>query len=204
MNRWDEGSWGTDPQRHGRITIIVDRGKWPSQAGRLASYTSQQLFCTRYGRCSSSTDSVLRCINFGQACIFNTFGLDTRGGREDILANVEKYRIEKILFAIPSASPEIRRDILNICKETSCELKSLPGVYELANGDTVAASEMRDVNVVDLLGRDPIQVDLDEIFEYLSGKVILVTGGGGSIGSELCRQIADHNPKQLIILALSQ
>ena len=126
-------------------------------------------------------------------------GIKVVGGREDILAAVEEYHIEKILFAIPSASPDVRRDILNICKETGCELKSLPGIYELANAESTDANELRDVNVVDLLGRDPIQVDMGEIFTYISGKVILVTGGGGSIGSELCRQIAEHNPKQLII-----
>ena len=126
-------------------------------------------------------------------------GVQVVGDRDDILAKVEEYNIEKILFAIPSASPEVRRDILNICKETGCELKSLPGLYELAVGVDMGANDLRDVAVEDLLGRDPIRVDMGEIFEYLSGKVILVTGGGGSIGSELCRQIADHNPKQLII-----
>src|SRR5699024_3761350 len=89
-------------------------------------------------------------------------------------------------------------DILNICKETQCELMSLPGVYQLANGE-VSLNKMRPVAVEDLLGRDPIRVDMDEIFCYLKGKTILVTGGGGSIGSELCRQIAAHGPKRLII-----
>ena len=102
------------------------------------------------------------------------------------------------MFAIPSASTEDKRDILNICKETKCELKSLPGIYQLANGE-VSLSKMKAVNVEDLLGRDPIKVDMAEVFRQLTGKTILVTGGGGSIGSELCRQIAAHNPKQLII-----
>ncbi|MDO4314073.1 MAG: nucleoside-diphosphate sugar epimerase/dehydratase, partial [Eubacteriales bacterium] len=91
-----------------------------------------------------------------------------------------------------------KRDILNICKETRCELKSLPGVYQLANGE-VSLSKMKAVAVEDLLGREPIKVKMEEIFQYLRGKTILVTGGGGSIGSELCRQIAGHGPKQLII-----
>ncbi len=120
------------------------------------------------------------------------------GGRENILENVEKYNIDQILFAIPSAHAKEKRDILNICKETQCELRSLPGTYQLVNGD-VSLSKMKPVAVEDLLGREPIKVNMDEIFQYLKGKTILVTGGGGSIGSELCRQIASHNPKQLII-----
>ena len=120
------------------------------------------------------------------------------GGREDILLNVEKYRIEKILLAIPSATAEERRDILNICKETTCELKNLPGMYQFVTG-TVSVSQMKDIAVEDLLGREPVKVDMKEIYDFIQGKTILVTGGGGSIGSELCRQIASHEPKQLII-----
>ena len=123
------------------------------------------------------------------------------GGRDEIMASVEKYRIQQILIAIPSAKAEEKRDILNICKETGCELKILPGIYQLVNGD-VMLSKMKEVAVEDLLGREPIQVNLDEIFEHLKGKTILVTGGGGSIGSELCRQIAGHHPKQLILFEI--
>ena len=125
-------------------------------------------------------------------------GVPIVGTRDDILANVEKYDIDKIFVAIPSASVEEKRDILNICKETGCELKNLPGVYQLMSGE-VTVSQMKDVAIEDLLGRDPIKVEMDEIFKFISGKTILVTGGGGSIGSELCRQIAGHAPKQLII-----
>ena len=120
------------------------------------------------------------------------------GGREDILLNAEKYKIEKILLAIPSATAEERRDILNICKETTCELKNLPGMYQFVTG-TVSVSQMKDIAVEDLLGREPVKVDMKEIYDFIQGKTILVTGGGGSIGSELCRQIASHEPKQLII-----
>lgn len=123
------------------------------------------------------------------------------GGRDEIMASVEKYQIQQILIAIPSAKAEEKRDILNICKETGCELKILPGIYQLVNGD-VMLSKMKEVAVEDLLGREPIQVNLDEIFEHLKGKTILVTGGGGSIGSELCRQIAGHHPKQLILFEI--
>ncbi len=125
-------------------------------------------------------------------------GVPVVGGRDDIMLNVKKYKINQIFFAIPSASAEEKRDILNICKETGCELKILPGIYQLVTGE-IALSKMRKVSIEDLLGREPIKVDMNEIFQYLKGKVILVTGGGGSIGSELCRQIAGHNPKQLII-----
>ena len=125
-------------------------------------------------------------------------GVPIVGGRDSIMESVEKYKIDQILLAIPTASPKDKRDILNICKETHCELKSLPGIYQLANGE-VSLSRMKAVAVEDLLGRDPIKVNMEEIFQYIKGKTILVTGGGGSIGSELCRQIAGHEPKQLII-----
>ena len=125
-------------------------------------------------------------------------GVPIVGGRDDILLNVEKYRIEKIFLTIPSASVEQTRDLLDICKETGCELKKLPSIYELVTSD-VTAKSMKDVAVEDLLGRDTVKVNMDEIFSFIAGKVIMVTGGGGSIGSELCRQIAQHKPQQLIV-----
>ncbi len=125
-------------------------------------------------------------------------GIPVVGDRNDILTSVDKYHIDKIYIAIPSASAEDKREILNICKETGCELKNLPGIYQLVNGE-ITVQAMKDVAIEDLLGREQIKVDMTEIFDYLSGKTILVTGGGGSIGSELCRQIANHSPKQLII-----
>ena len=126
-------------------------------------------------------------------------GVPVVGGREDILVNVEKYHVNKIFFAIPSATAEERRDILNICSETDCELKQLPGIYQFVLGE-VSVSAMKAVSVEDLLGRAPIQTDMQEVFQFIHGKTVLVTGGGGSIGSELCRQIAAHGPRQLIIL----
>ncbi len=125
-------------------------------------------------------------------------GVPIVGGRDDILSCCEKYHIDKIFVAIPSASVEVKRDILNICKESGCELKNMPGMYQFISGE-VTVGAMRDVSVEDLLGREQIKVDMQEIFQYLNDKTILVTGGGGSIGSELCRQIAKHYPKQLII-----
>ena len=125
-------------------------------------------------------------------------GVPVEGGRESIMAACRKYQIEKIYITLPSASPADKRDILNICSETNCELKNLPGMYQLYTGE-VSVNKMKDVAVEDLLGRDPIRANMDEIFQYIEGKVILITGGGGSIGSELCRQIAEHEPRQLII-----
>ena len=121
------------------------------------------------------------------------------GGRpEKIIESADLYDIDEIFLAIPSASPKQIREILEICKETSCKLRSLPGLYQLVNGE-VNVSKLRDVEVEDLLGREPIRVDLDSILGYVQNKVVLVTGGGGSIGSELCRQVATHKPARLII-----
>ena len=125
-------------------------------------------------------------------------GIPVVGGRDDILVSAKQYHIDEIYLALPSASVEQRRDILNICKETGCKLKNLPGMYQFVEGQ-ISLGAMKDVAVEDLLGREPIKVNMDEIFRYLRGKTILVTGGGGSIGSELCRQIARKAPKQLII-----
>ena len=125
-------------------------------------------------------------------------GIPVVGGRESILENVAKYKIEKIYLAIPSATLEQRRDILNICKETDAELKVMPGISQLAKGE-ISVSDMKDVSVEDLLGRDQIRPEMKEVYDFVSGKTVRVTGGGGSIGSELCRQIAAHHPKQLII-----
>ena len=123
------------------------------------------------------------------------------GGRTEILAAAHKYEINQIILAIPSLTTKERRDILSICKETGCELMSVPGIYQLVTGE-VSVSSLKKVSVEDLLGRDTIKVNMDEILGYVQGKVILVTGGGGSIGSELCRQIAAHSPKKLIIFEI--
>ena len=126
-------------------------------------------------------------------------GIPIVGGRSDILEMVERYKISKIILAIPSAGAKARKEILDICSTTGCEVQTLPGIYQMVNGD-ISVSKLRNVDPQDLLGRDPIRVNTDEIVGYVSGKVVLVTGGGGSIGSELCRQIARANPAQLIIL----
>jgi FlaA1/EpsC-like NDP-sugar epimerase len=121
------------------------------------------------------------------------------GGREAILAAAEKYQIEEIIISMPSVSKKVIRQIVDICKESGCRLKTLPGLYQLVN-EEVSITKLREVQIEDLLGRESVHVDLQEIMGYVSGKVILVTGGGGSIGSELCRQLAAHGPKQLILV----
>ena len=125
-------------------------------------------------------------------------GVKVEGGRDDIMAVVEKLHISHIYLAIPSAPFKEQSAILNVCKETDAEVKILPHSMQVLRGE-VKVSKMRDVNIEDLLGREVIKVNNVDIFNHISGKTILVTGGGGSIGSELCRQIAAHNPRQLII-----
>lgn len=126
-------------------------------------------------------------------------GVPVVGNRNAIPEMVKEYQISDIILAMPTATAKERREIVSICQKTSCHLQTLPGVYQLASGQ-ISTGRIRDIRVEDLLGRDKVEVDLEEIGSYLRGKVVMVTGGGGSIGSELCRQIARQNPKQLIIL----
>lgn len=125
-------------------------------------------------------------------------GVKIVGGRDDILQMAEKYGVEEIVLAIPSASRRERLDILDICHLTGCSLRTLPGLYQLANGE-VSIQSIKHVDIEDLLGRDTVKTDLNEVKAYVQDKVVLVTGGGGSIGSELCRQAAAMEPKQLIV-----
>lgn len=125
-------------------------------------------------------------------------GTKVLGGRENIKDVVSKEGIDLILVAIPSAPEEDKRQILRICNDTGCEVKVLPGIYQMVSGK-ITMSTMKDVQIEDLLGREPVKIFSNETFEYLNDQVVLVTGGGGSIGSELCRQIAQYGPKLLII-----
>ncbi len=126
-------------------------------------------------------------------------GVKVVGDREDILRMVDKYEVTDIILAIPSYSKEHLKPILDICRQTECSLKLLPGMYQLINGQ-VSASQLRNVDIEDLVGRDTVELDLDSIMKYVGGKTIMVTGGGGSIGSELCRQLAKYEPRQLLIV----
>ena len=126
-------------------------------------------------------------------------GVPIIGGRDAIKDAVKKYEITQIIFAIPSASAQQKKEILEICKDTGCQVKSLPGIYQLVNGE-VSIEKIKDVDIADLLGREQAHLNTEMLDAFLRDKVILVTGGGGSIGSELCRQIAPYEPKQLIIL----
>ena len=128
-------------------------------------------------------------------------GVPIVGNREEIFSAVEKYDIDRIIYAIPSSSVQEKKEILHICKETGCKLQTVPGIYQMVN-EEVSVSKLRDVEITDLLGRDQIKVNNDEIFASIKGKTVMVTGGGGSIGSELCRQIANAEPKQLIIFEI--
>ena len=150
---------------------------------------------------SNFSTMVIRCIIDDDKGKWGRFiqGIKVVGGRDKIIECADIFDIDEIIVAMPSISRAEMSAILDICKETSCKLRSLPGMYQLVNGE-VSISKLRDVEVEDLLGRDPIEVDLDSILGYVRGQKVLVTGGGGSIGSELCRQIASHKPAQLIIV----
>lgn len=125
-------------------------------------------------------------------------GIKIEGGREDIPYLAAKYKVDEIIIAIPSAGQKTVKEILELCNETNCKMRILPGIYQLINGE-VSASKLREVQIEDLLGREPVKFDLDTVAAYVRGKTVLVTGGGGSIGSELCRQLAAYGVKQLII-----
>ncbi|MBO5489648.1 MAG: polysaccharide biosynthesis protein, partial [Eubacterium sp.] len=125
-------------------------------------------------------------------------GVKVLGGRDKILSTVEKYNINEIIVAMPSVSKKKIKEVLEICQQTSAELKILPGMYQFVNGEA-QVEKIRPVQIEDLLGREPVNIDLDSVINYVKNKVVLVTGGGGSIGSELCRQIAANHPKTLII-----
>ena len=150
---------------------------------------------------SNFSTMVIRCIIDDDAGKWGRFiqGIKVVGGRDKIIECADNFVNSENIVAMPSITRSEMSAILDICKETSCKLRSLPGMYQLVNGE-VSVSKLRDVEVEDLLGRDPIEVDLNSILGYVKGQKVLVTGGGGSIGSELCRQIASHQPAMLIIL----
>lgn len=172
---------------HMRRTMIIG-------AGEACNVVMKEL------ELSVELDSKICCIIDDNPRKIGTYihGVKIVGGRDTILENVEKFGITEIIIAIPSVDKRECQKILNICQQTECELKILPGVYQLVNGE-VSVSKIRSVDIDDLLGRNPIEITTESIGRYVSDKVVMVTGGGGSIGSELCRQIAANGVRQLII-----
>lgn len=173
--------------KHSRNTIVIGAG----EAGNMiikelksSKYLNQKVVCVIDDNPSKKGKYI--------------HGIRIVGGRDMIQEAAKKYDAEEIILAIPSAGNKTTRDILRICNLTDCKLKILPGMYQLIN-DEVGVSNLREVSIEDLLGRDAINIDMESVGQYVSNKRVLVTGGGGSIGSELCRQIAAHNPKLLII-----
>ncbi|RJW04480.1 polysaccharide biosynthesis protein [Lachnospiraceae bacterium AM40-2BH] len=174
--------------RHVRNTMIIG-------AGEACNVVMKEL------ELSTELDARICCVIDDDVKKQGTYihGVKVVGGRDKILEYAERYAINEIIVAIPSASKVEQRKILAICQQVQgCELKILPGVYQLVNGE-VSVSKLRNVEIEDLLGRDPIQITTEKIGRYVLDKVVLVTGGGGSIGSELCRQIAANGVRQLII-----
>ena len=151
-------------------------------------------------RYSAHSENKVVCVIDDDRSKWGSFiqGVKIVGGKESIVSAAEKYNVEEIILAIPSASRRQKLDILEICHATGCKLRTLPGLYQLANGE-VSIQKIREVDIEDLLGRDIVKIDLNEVAGYIKDKVVLVTGGGGSIGSELCRQAATQKPKALII-----
>ena len=164
-------------------------------AGEAANIIIKDIITSNYSTMS------IKCIIDDDSNKWGRYiqGIRVVGGRDKIVECADLYDIDEIIVAIPSVSRQELKKILDICKNTNCKLRSLPGMYQLVNGE-VNVSRLRDVEVEDLLGRDPISVDLDSIAGYVKGKTVMVTGGGGSIGSELCRQVAEHKPARLIIV----
>ena len=151
-------------------------------------------------RYSAHSENKVVCVIDDDRSKWGSFiqGVKIVGGKESIVSAAEKYNVEEIILAIPSASRRQKLDILEICHATGCKLRTLPGLYQLANGE-VSIQKIREVDIEDLLGRDIVKIDLNDVAGYIKDKVVLVTGGGGSIGSELCRQAATQKPKTLII-----
>ncbi|MDO4940305.1 MAG: nucleoside-diphosphate sugar epimerase/dehydratase [Erysipelotrichaceae bacterium] len=185
-----------------RIVLLLRRNKTEDSCSNImiigAGDAGQQII--RDVNSHASGNSKVVCIIDDNTNKHGRFidGVPVVGGRDDILDAAKKYKVDEIYYAIPTATNTQKRDILNICRETDCAIKVLPGIQQIVNGD-VSINTLKKVELEDLLGRDTIKVNNEEISGYLNDKVVLVTGGGGSIGSELCRQVAENSPKQLIV-----
>ena len=173
--------------KHARNTMIIG-------AGEAGNMVMKELIMSDY------LDARIKCFIDDDVHKHNTYihGVKVVGGRDKILESVEKYDINEIIIAMPSIGKKTTKELVDICRDTDCELKILPGMYQFVTGD-LDLSMIRNVQIEDLLGRETVDVDVQSIMGYVSKKCVLVTGGGGSIGSELCRQIAGHKPAQLIV-----
>ncbi len=185
-----------------RFVQILKKRHEPVEGKRImliGAGSAGQMILRDMGRAEEVKDRVV-CIIDDNKNKWNRYlnGIPIIGGRDEILSAVENYKVDEIFLAIPSASVQQKRDILAICNETGCKLRQLPGMYQFVTGE-ISVSAMKNVAIEDLLGREPIKADMAEVFMFITGKTVMVTGGGGSIGSELCRQIAAHRPKCLII-----
>ena len=185
-----------------RFVQILKKRHEPVEGKRvmlIGAGSAGQMILRDISRAQEVKDRIV-CIIDDNSNKWNRYlsGIPIVGGRDEILSAVEQYRIDEIFLAIPSASAQQKRDILAVCNETGCKLKQLPGMYQFVTGE-ISVSAMKEVSIEDLLGREPIKADLDEVYQFITGKTVMVTGGGGSIGSELCRQIAAHKPERLII-----
>ena len=186
--------------RHNELVFRTDHRKTVTRVMMIGAGAASQMLIKEL-QSSDKLETKVCCVIDDNAFKWGKFieGIEIVGGREQIVPAAGKFKIDRIIFAIPSAGMETKKEILNICKMTGCKLQSIPGMYQLVN-EEISVSRLRDVEVADLLGREQVQVNNDEILADISGKTVLVTGGGGSIGSELCRQIAGAAPKQLVIV----
>jgi len=185
--RFFRNGYGSTKEGTANVMVVGagDAGAAILKEMRLSKYVTQQVRCF-------IDDSPAKQGKYIQGC-------PVVGGCGSIVKAVQEYGIEKIIIAIPTASKKTVRRIVEICQQTDCELRILPGTYQLINGE-VSVSQLREINIEDLLGRDQIRVNLDEILEYVKGQTVLVTGGGGSIGSEICRQLAKHEVGKLVVV----
>jgi len=175
--------------RAGRPVLIVG-------AGDAGAAVARELYSSHNGEQSTPVGFI---DDDRKKLGLQMYGFKVLGGREDIPELVNCYGVKEIIIAIPSAPGRVIREIVEVCRQTPAKMKILPGMYELINGN-VSISQIREVQVEDLLGREPVEVDLESIAGYLKGKRVLVTGAGGSIGSELCRQVAQFQPELLVLL----
>ena len=186
--------------RREKATIVRRRRKSERKRTMLIGAGAAGAMALREFKYSEHSNNKVVCIidddeSKKHTCLMN---VPIVGGRDYIFAAAQKFRVEEIVFAIPSLTNYEKRSIMEMCRGTGCRLKTLPAIYQLANGD-VSIKQIRDVDITDLLGRETVNVDLSDITGYIEGKTVLVTGGGGSIGSELCRQIAKSGVKTLVI-----